>query len=881
MSVEAIDNAERTRDSNEQRERPLSPDLRRAELLGGAAYLILAGALALVAGVDSFSLWTASVYVIAIAIASNVRFDFGAGFTVPTQAVFVPMLFAVPVAVVPLLTLLALVLGMLPAVLRGRIAPSWMLTAPGNSWFAIGPAFVLALAGEPGPDSSPAILVLALAAQFAVDFVAAAVRDRLFGDEVPISELAQEVAPIYALDVALSSLGLVVALAVVEGYGSWPVILIAPLFLVLRVFSRERQERLEQLAELNDAYQGTALLLGDVVEADDSYTGEHSKSVVRLALDVAEALGLSQAQTRNVEFGALLHDVGKLAVPNEIINKPGKLNEREWEIVKTHTIEGEKMLARIGGFMTEIGTIVRASHEHWDGSGYPDGLRGEEIPVEARVVCACDAFNAMTTTRSYRRAMRLGDAIAEMERCAGTQFDPRVVEALLELVRGSQEEGERPALEPAANGAHPVVPADPSAPQLGASWGASRNADVIQALAELAVSVGANVQPGQHVEVSGETGHLETVRAIVAAAYARGAEFVDVELSDPLVQAARIGAAPQESLDHVPGWEAQRVRDLAARGGASILVTGPTYPGLFDGLDPRRVALASQGPSAEWRDATRAINWTIVPGATEGWAAELRPQLPIDEALAALWADIANICRLDMPFPRGAWEERLADLRDRAAWLTAQELRAVRFEGPGTDLTIGLMEGVRWERAEMITPGGVAFVPNLPTEEVYTTPDSARVDGHVRLTRPVVIGGSRIPDVSLRFQEGRVVEIDGPPEAEALREFVARDRGAARLGELALVDADSRVAHLGQTFGEILLDENATSHIALGYGFPALIPSSSRQTANASDHHLDLMIGSPEVEVSGVDRRGSLLPLLREGAWVGARASAATASAGC
>jgi hypothetical protein len=242
MSVEAIDNAERTRDSNEQRERPLSPDLCRAELLGGAAYLILAGALALLAGVESFSLWTATVYVVAIAIASNVRFDFGAGFTVPTQAVFVPMLFAVPVAVVPLLTLLALVLGMLPAVLRGRIAPSWMLTAPGNSWFAIGPAFVLALAGEPGPDSSPAILVLALATQFAVDFVAAAVRDRLFGDEVPLSELGQEVAPIYALDVALSSLGLVVALAVVEGYGSWPVILIAPLFLVLRVFSRERQE---------------------------------------------------------------------------------------------------------------------------------------------------------------------------------------------------------------------------------------------------------------------------------------------------------------------------------------------------------------------------------------------------------------------------------------------------------------------------------------------------------------------------------------------------------------------------------------------------------------------------------------------------------------
>jgi putative nucleotidyltransferase with HDIG domain len=873
MSVHAIDNAERTRDSNELRERPMSPELRRAELLGGAAFLIFAAGLALVAGVESFSFLTALVYVVGIAIASNVRFDFGAGFTVPTQAVFVPMLFAVPVPVVPLLTLLALVLGMVPAVARRRIAPSWMLTAAGNSWFAIGPALVLALAGDQSPDGRFGVLVLALAAQFAFDFVAAAVRDRLFGDDLDLSELAREVAPIYAIDVALSSLGLVVALAVAKGYGPWPVILIAPLFLVLRVFSRERQERLEQLAQLNDAYQGTALLLGDVVEADDSYTGEHSKGVVRLSLDVAAELGLDPAQRRNVEFGALLHDVGKIAIPNEIINKPGKLNEREWEIVKTHTIEGQKMLERIGGFMTEIGTIVRASHEAWDGSGYPDGLRGEEIPIEARVVSACDAFNAMTTTRSYRRAMPLRDAVAELETCAGSHFDPRVVEALLRVIQAegqgaaageSAETGDIGVAEP-----EPPPAQDPLAhPSTG--WGVGRHTDLIEALAELAVGVGANVQPGQHVEVAGETGHLEVVRAIAAAAYARGAEFVDVEITDPLVQAARVAAAPETGLAHVPEWEAERVRGLVERGGASILVTGPTFPGLLDALDPRRVALASQGPSAQWREATRAINWTIVPAATEGWAAELRPQLAIDEALAALWADIAHVCRLDLADPAAAWGERLAALGERAAWLTAQELRAVRLEGPGTDLTIGLIDGVRWERAEMATPRGVGFVPNLPTEEVYTTPDSSQVDGHVRLTRPVVIGGTRIDGVSLRFHEGQVVGIDGPPGAAALREFIARDDGTARLGELALVDGDSRVAQLGQTFGEILLDENAASHIALGYGFPSLIPSSSRQTANASDHHLDLMIGSPEVTVSAIGRDGNRIPLLREGAWAAA-----------
>ena len=212
-------------------------------------------------------------------------------------------------------------------------------------------------------------------------------------------------------------------------------VLIAPLFGMLRFFSNERHERLVQLAELNDAYQGTALLLGDVVEADDAYTGEHCKGVVAVSLEVARELGLDADRQRNVEFGALLHDVGKIAVPKEIINKPGQLDEREWAIIKTHTIEGQRMLEKIGGFMSEIGSIVRASHECWDGSGYPDGLREEAIPLEARIVSACDAFNAMTTTRSYRRAMPLTDACVELQRCAGTQFDPAVVKALLAVTR--------------------------------------------------------------------------------------------------------------------------------------------------------------------------------------------------------------------------------------------------------------------------------------------------------------------------------------------------------------------------------------------------------------------------------------------------------------
>jgi len=239
---------------------------------------------------------------------------------------------------------------------------------------------------------------------------------------------------VYAMDVALSGLGLTVVYASDQLDSQLAVLLICPLFAILRHFSKERRERLQQLAELNDAYQGTALLLGDFVEADDTYTGEHCKGVVRLALDVAGELGLNADERRNVEFAALLHDVGKIAVPKEIINKPGKLDDREWAIIKTHTLEGQKMLERVGGFMREVGEIVRSSHERWDGEGYPDGLSGEDIPLEARIVSACDAFNAMTTTRSYRQAMPFRAAVAELTGNAGGQFDPGVVEALVRVI---------------------------------------------------------------------------------------------------------------------------------------------------------------------------------------------------------------------------------------------------------------------------------------------------------------------------------------------------------------------------------------------------------------------------------------------------------------
>ncbi|HSZ70500.1 MAG TPA: HD-GYP domain-containing protein [Solirubrobacteraceae bacterium] len=443
MSAYAIIESERARTSFQREGQQISLAERRGELLVGGAFVCAALALALTgSNARSLSLPIAALYVLGLAAAGHIRIDVGSGFTVPTQAVFVPMLFAIPVALVPLLVALALALGMLPAVLARRVSPSRLLSVPANSWFALGPALVLALADEPRPDTAPLVLALALLAQFAGDFAASALRERLC-DGIPIRELVREAREVYLIDLALAPLGLAVALAAVEH--RWAVLLIAPLFAILRLFSKERRARLEQLIELGDAYRGTALVLGDVVEADDAYTGEHCKGVVRLALDLADALTLDAPQRRNVEFGALLHDVGKIAVPKEIINKPGKLDEREWEIIKTHTIEGQKMLERVGGFMREVGEIVRSSHERWDGRGYPDGLRGAAIPLESRIICACDAFNAMTTDRSYRRAMPLPQALAELSANAGTQFDPRIVDALVRLLSGDYAAGDPPS----------------------------------------------------------------------------------------------------------------------------------------------------------------------------------------------------------------------------------------------------------------------------------------------------------------------------------------------------------------------------------------------------------------------------------------------------
>jgi HD-GYP domain-containing protein (c-di-GMP phosphodiesterase class II) len=278
------------------------------------------------------------------------------------------------------------------------------------------------------------VYAAALGAQFLFDYVSQYLLVRPVLGLTPLAQL-RSVLPAFAVDALLAPLGLLVAFtAYVRPLA---LLLVLPVLALFSTFARERQRRIDNALELSSAYRGTAMLLGDVIEADDEYTGTHSRDVVDLVVAVADTLGLAARDRRRAEFAALLHDIGKVKIPAEIIHKPGPLDDDEWELMKTHTLIGEAMLGQIGGLLGEVGEIVRSCHERWDGAGYPDGMAGEAIPLEARIVCTCDAWSAMTTDRSYRKARSHDEAAAELRASAGTHFDPRVVDALLDVLDGA------------------------------------------------------------------------------------------------------------------------------------------------------------------------------------------------------------------------------------------------------------------------------------------------------------------------------------------------------------------------------------------------------------------------------------------------------------
>jgi HD-GYP domain-containing protein (c-di-GMP phosphodiesterase class II) len=426
-----------------RRPQPLGRRDARTEWIAAAALLLAALAIGVFFSSDhELDVLLAAAYVIAFALAARVRFEVGAGFTTPVQLVFIPMLFALPHAVVPIAVALGFALAKLPDALAGRVHPDRLLVALGDAWFSVGPAAVFAAAHIGAPSWGDIwIYVGALAAQFAADTIASTAR--VWGAMgIPPRFQIGPLIGVYLVDALLTPIGLLAAFAA-QG-APYRAFLVLPLIALLAVFAQEREAHIESALQLSTAYRGTALLLGDVLEDKDAYTASHSHGVVSLSLMVSDKLRLDPAERRRVEFGALLHDIGKIAVPAEIINKPGPLDDEEWAVMKLHTVEGQAMLDRVGGVLAEVGRVVRSSHEHYDGTGYPDGLAGEAIPIEARIVSCCDAFSAMTTNRSYRKAMSLEAAREELRRNSGSQFDPEVVAALIEVLHEERVRVHRP-----------------------------------------------------------------------------------------------------------------------------------------------------------------------------------------------------------------------------------------------------------------------------------------------------------------------------------------------------------------------------------------------------------------------------------------------------
>ena len=388
----------------------------------------------------------------------------------------------------------------------------------------------------------------------------------------------------------------------------------------------------------------------------------------------------------------------------------------------------------------------------------------------------------------------------------------------------------------------------------------------IQRYAELAVRVGANVQPGQLVDVVARVEHAEVAREVARASYRAGAAYVDVYYSDQHIRRALIENAAEDVLSWTPPWLLKRAQDVGTEKAAVVALTGDAEPDLLADLPGERVGKARMLALAE--ESTRQINerlnnWVVIGVPNEGWAAQMFGEPDVER----LWQLVERCVRLDEPDPVAAWQEHVRRIGDRARRLNELQVDTLRFSGPGTDLTVGLLPESRWQGCESETSEGIPYVANMPTEEVFTTPDARRTEGVVRSTRPLALYGRIVRGLEVRFEAGRIVEVRADEGEDVIKGQLDTDDRAAYLGEVALVDGTSRIGQTGETFFETLFDENATCHVAYGAAYAEAVEGGLIDGVNVSTVHTDFMIGGPEVDVDATLRDGTVVPLLRNDVW--------------
>ncbi|SFG95645.1 aminopeptidase [Methylobacterium gossipiicola] len=407
------------------------------------------------------------------------------------------------------------------------------------------------------------------------------------------------------------------------------------------------------------------------------------------------------------------------------------------------------------------------------------------------------------------------------------------------------------------------------------------HAERLERLAEVAVKVGLGLRPGQELVITAPLETVPLVRAITEQAYRAGASLVTTFYSDDAATLARFAHAPEEAFDTAAGWLYAGMAEAYRNGAARLAVAGDD-PSLLAGQDTARVSRANRARSKAYVPALELIanfatNWTIVSAATTPWARTVFPDLPEEAAVARLWDAIFAASRVDGPDPIAAWDAHNAALHARMGALNAHRFAALRFTGPGTDLTVGLADDHEWCGGASVSRNGITCNANIPTEEVFTTPHKDRVDGVVTSTKPLSYQGTLIDGITVRFEGGRIVEAEARTGGDVLAKVLETDEGARRLGEVALVPASSAISASGLLFYNTLYDENAASHIALGQAYSKCFINGgadfseddlAARGANRSLIHIDWMIGSAEIDVDGLTAEGRAIPVMRAGEWI-------------